>query len=201
MAALGWSSLFPRPPDRCRGLAGKDQRQGWRAAPSRQRRAGGAPLMVIFRGERLPGDRRTARLSCGRGAAGPFRPGTACLPVARLATGGGARGRRATAHRSRAGRRPGVAEQPRHAPAAPGDQPHAAPRTPAAHRDRPRNRAGPERPGTPAGRALETVEKLVTARKRAFRTWIGGRCSDTTSLRPNYWRRSIASQVLSSGCM
>jgi hypothetical protein len=31
-----------------------------------QRRAAAAPLMVIFHGERLPGDRRTARLSATR---------------------------------------------------------------------------------------------------------------------------------------
>ncbi len=76
-------------------------------------RAADAPLMVIFRGERLPGDRRTAQLSaraqhCGTVAA-RYR-----LPAgAGQRRGGGARDWRATGHRSRAGRRPGVAEQPR----------------------------------------------------------------------------------------
>jgi hypothetical protein len=103
-------------------------------------------LMVSFPGERLPGDRRTAR------------------------------DRRATAHRSRAGRRP----MRRAAPAlrrlalvrlGPIHDPRSV------RRDLARNRPGPERPGTPAGRALETVEKLVTARKWVIPDMIRGTCS------------------------
>jgi hypothetical protein len=68
--------------------------------------------MVIFHGERLPADRRTPRLSAPARRCGIVAAGTACLPVAGQETGGGARDRRATAHRARAGRRPEVAEQP-----------------------------------------------------------------------------------------
>ena len=122
---------LPRPPDRCRGLAGEDHCQG--GAPAAQR--GRTTLMVIFPGERLPGDRRTARPSVRARRRGSVAARYRLLPVAGQETGGGARDRWASARRSRAGRRPEVAEQPRHSPAAPGGEPHAASRTPAERRD------------------------------------------------------------------
>ena len=91
--------------------------------------------MVIFPGERLPGDRRTARPPVQARHCGTVAAGTARLPVTGQATGGCARDRRATVHRSRAGRRPGVAEQPRYSLAGPGSEPRAASRTPSARRD------------------------------------------------------------------
>jgi hypothetical protein len=115
--------------------------------------------MVIFRGERLPGDRRTARLSARR--CGTVAAGAACLPVAGLVTGGGARDRRATAHRSRAGRRP-------ESPSGPATHPQlqAANLTPLTNsRSTPRPLAESARAGTArrASRALEDVKKVVTA--------------------------------------
>jgi len=67
-----WASLWSRHPDRCRCLAEEDHHQG--GAPAAQR--GRTTLMVIFRGERLPGDRRTARPSVQAQRRGTVASGT-----------------------------------------------------------------------------------------------------------------------------
>ena len=53
---------FPRPSDRCRGLAAEDHTQGWAPAPiAMATRSQGAPLTVILRGDRMPGTEDGAR--------------------------------------------------------------------------------------------------------------------------------------------
>ncbi len=52
-----------------------------RVCAAKRGRAAGAPLMLIIRGERLPGDRRTARLPVRARRWGTVAAGTACLRV------------------------------------------------------------------------------------------------------------------------
>ena len=156
--------VIPRPPDRCRGLAAEDHSQGWRLRHRVSDAPPGAPLMVSFHGERLPGDRRTALPSVQAWCCGFVAPGTACLRM---------RGRRPAAAPATGGLPPigrGQAAAPE-SPSSPAIHPQlqlqAATLTPPHEfsqrtATRSRNRRGPERPGTPAGRALEAVEKVVT---------------------------------------
>jgi hypothetical protein len=121
----GWGkagSSLVRPADRCRGLARKDRCQG--SAPRSGDAPAGAPLMVIFRGERMPGASRTAsgQLPCAwssvrrdggdRPASGAGRP-----------TGGGAAPGGLPPVRARHARRPGFGELPADLPSSPGAPP------------------------------------------------------------------------------
>jgi hypothetical protein len=155
--------LPPGPPDRCRGLAGEDPCQG--GAPAAQR--GRTTLMVIFRGETLPGNRRTARLSVRRGAAGTVTAGAA-LPACRW-RGRGPAAAPVAGGLPPIGRGQAAAPESPSSPATPRSSRRPASRrltnSRSAPRARPRNWRGPERSGAPAGRALENRRVSCHGRK------------------------------------
>jgi hypothetical protein len=106
--------------------------------------------MVIFPGERLPGDRRTARPSVRARRRGSVAARYRLLPVAGQETGGGAAAPKSPSSPATHRQLQAVNLTPHH-------------ELPPSVAIRSQNRPRPERPGAPVGRALETVEKLVTA--------------------------------------
>ena len=158
----------PRPPDRCRGLAGEDQCQGWRLRHRVSDAPLGAPLTVIF--ARREDARRGGRPGQITQARSPGqRYGLSHRPAgAGQLTGVRRRARRASARQGAAGRRPTV----RGWPTAPLLLAMVAFGLPVTHSPDDYALAAAD-PAQRAGRlarrrrALEAVEKVVTSQYEA----------------------------------